>query len=65
MSSVSCFPQIFVAKAQIDGDVFFPEDELHKFEEVRSTSYPADERNEFGFTYRVLERVMDGVPKRV
>ena len=50
---------------EIDGDVFFPEDELHKFEEVRSTSYPADERNEYGFTYRVLERVMDGVPKRV
>lgn len=42
--------------ADIDGDVRFPEFEERDFIEAGSTAYPKDERNEFAFSYRILER---------
>ena len=41
---------------EIDGDAVFPDFDAADFEQVGSTSYERDERNEFAFTYRVLER---------
>ena len=51
--------------ADIDGDVFFPPITDNDFIEAGSTSYPADDRNQYAFTYRILERVMDNANIRL
>jgi dihydrofolate reductase len=42
---------------EIEGDVYFPEMQLSKWKNVDETSHPADEKNEFDYTFRTLERI--------
>ena len=42
-----------------EGDVFFPEIEPSDWREIWREEHPADAKNEFGFTFRVLERVQE------
>ncbi len=39
------------------GDVFFPKIDEKEWKELSREAYPADEKNEFGYVFRVLERV--------
>jgi dihydrofolate reductase len=39
-----------------DGDVFFPEINENEWRDVSSEAHPADERNEFNYVFKVLER---------
>jgi dihydrofolate reductase len=39
-----------------EADVFFPEVEEKEWREVSREAHPADEKNEFGYVFRVLER---------
>ena len=41
---------------ELDGDARFPLESEEDFVEAGSTAYPAGPDNEYGFTYRVLER---------
>lgn len=43
-------------EAEVEGDVHFPPFDAAAWEEVRRESHPADEHDEFPFTFRVLER---------
>lgn len=40
-----------------EGDVFFPAVNEMEWRELSSEAHPADEKNEFGFVFRILERV--------
>lgn len=40
----------------VEGDVFFPELKENEWEVIRSESHPADEKNDFPFTFKTLER---------
>jgi dihydrofolate reductase len=40
----------------VEGDVFFPELEENEWEVTHSKSHPADEKNEFSYTFKTLER---------
>lgn len=40
----------------VEGDVFFPELKENEWEVIRSESHPADEKNDFPFTFKMLER---------
>ncbi|MBW8010620.1 MAG: dihydrofolate reductase [Chloroflexi bacterium] len=42
--------------AEVQADTFFPEFDESAWVEIESTHHPSDERNEYAFTYRVLER---------
>ncbi len=42
--------------AEIDGDVFFPDINTGDWEEIFSESHPADEKNDFPYTFKILER---------
>ncbi len=42
--------------AEIDGDVVFPDFDETEFIEADSTAYAKNERNEYAFSYRILER---------
>ena len=46
--------------AEPEGDVFFPELDPANWTEAWREEHPADEKNEFAFTFRVLERVQTG-----
>ena len=39
------------------GDVFFPAIDENEWNELSREAHPADEKNEFGYVFRVLERV--------
>jgi dihydrofolate reductase len=41
---------------EVEGDVFFPELEETEWKVVRSESHPADEKNEFSYAFKTLER---------
>jgi len=43
--------------AEIEGDTFFPHFELGEWKEVSRNIYGRDEKNDYDFTIRVLERV--------
>jgi len=43
--------------AQVDGDVFFPEFDRKQWQECKREFFNADERNEYDFSFVVLERV--------
>ncbi|MFZ2899793.1 MAG: dihydrofolate reductase [Saprospiraceae bacterium] len=40
----------------VEGDVFFPELKENEWEVIHSESHPADEKNEFSYTFTTLER---------
>ena len=40
-----------------EGDVFFPKIDETEWRELSREAHPADEKNEFGYVFRVLERV--------
>ncbi len=42
--------------AQVDGDVFFPEFDRKQWQECERAFFNADERNEYDFSFVVLER---------
>ncbi len=44
-------------ETELDGDVFFPDLETGSWEEVWTESHPADEKNDFPYTFKVLERI--------
>ncbi len=41
---------------EVEGDVFFPELEETEWKVVRSDPHPADEKNEFSYAFKTLER---------
>ena len=43
--------------ANVDGTVFFPEIDENEWREVFREAHGADEKNEFDFTFRILERI--------
>ncbi|MES9814488.1 MAG: type 3 dihydrofolate reductase [Candidatus Thiodiazotropha sp.] len=43
--------------ADVAGDAFFPEIDWSEWQEVSRDSHPADERNQFAYTFVVLNRV--------
>lgn len=42
--------------ADVQGEVFFPELEEDQWKLIRSESHPADEKNEYAYTFKLLER---------
>ena len=42
---------------EIEGDTFFPEFDDSEFAEISKRFYPSDEKNDYDFTIRVLERI--------
>ncbi|MEW7985619.1 MAG: type 3 dihydrofolate reductase [Candidatus Thiodiazotropha sp.] len=44
-------------EADVAGDAFFPEIDWSEWQEVSRDSHPADERNQFAYTFVVLNRV--------
>ncbi|MDX1666915.1 MAG: type 3 dihydrofolate reductase [Saprospiraceae bacterium] len=42
---------------EVKGDVFFPELEPDRWRLISSEPHPADEKNEFSYTFKVFERV--------
>lgn len=45
--------------AEPEGDVFFPEINPADWREIWREEHPADAKNEFAFTFRVLERIVE------
>ncbi len=45
-----------VVDAAPEGNVFFPKIEKEDWRELSSEAHPADEKNEFGYVFKVLER---------
>jgi dihydrofolate reductase len=43
-------------ETEIDGDVFFPDINTGDWEVVFSESHPADEKNDFPYTFKILEK---------
>ena len=46
-----------LVKADVDGDVCFPEIDRSQWQETQRESFQADERNEFNYEFVVLERM--------
>jgi dihydrofolate reductase len=44
--------------AEIEGDTFFPELDDSEWRLVRSEAHPADDKNEYPYTFKLLERVL-------
>lgn len=42
--------------AEIEGDTYFPKFDENQFAEAGRSVHEADQKNEFGFTFRILER---------
>jgi dihydrofolate reductase len=42
--------------AKVDGDTFFPEFDLHDWEQISEERHEADERNEYPYSFLVYER---------
>jgi len=41
---------------EVEGDIFFPEIDEKKWTLVKETKYQADEKNEYNYTFKILER---------
>ena len=48
--------------AEVDCDVFFPEIEFDLWKETMRMDQPADEKNQYGFTFTVLDRKSIDLP---
>lgn len=44
-------------EAEIAGDVFFTDIHAGEWQEIFSESHPADEKNDFPYTFKILERI--------
>ena len=44
---------------EVDGDIFFPEIDLQNWNLIEETKHKADEKNEYDYTFKVLERKKD------
>jgi len=44
---------------EVEGDVFFPETDPAEWEEIWRETHQPDEKNEWAYTFRVLERKME------
>ena len=44
-------------RAEVEGDVYFPEFDKSKWKELEKEEHTADEKNEFDYSFVVLERV--------
>ena len=42
---------------EVEGDAFFPEFERNQWQEIAREDYKADEKNEFDYSFLVLERI--------
>ncbi|MBT3092563.1 MAG: dihydrofolate reductase, partial [Candidatus Thiodiazotropha sp. (ex Lucina pensylvanica)] len=51
--------RLYLTRVETDvaGDAFFPEIDWSEWQEVSRDSHPADERNQFAYTFIVLNRV--------
>jgi dihydrofolate reductase len=59
-SSMDLLDKIYLTEVDIevaDGEVFFPELDASEWKEISREAHPADEKNEWAYTFRVLERV--------
>lgn len=45
--------------AEVDADTFFPEFDRSAWIETQPIDHPADEKNQYAFTFKLLERVRD------
>jgi dihydrofolate reductase len=56
--SMGLWDRIYLTEVDltVDGDVFFPEIDPAEWNEISRESHAADEKNEWGYTFRVLER---------
>jgi dihydrofolate reductase len=43
----------------VEGDVFFPETDPEEWTEIWREAHQPDEKNEYAFTFRVLERKIE------
>ncbi len=41
---------------EVDGDIFFPEIDLQNWKLIKETNHKADEKNEYDYTFKVLQR---------
>jgi len=44
---------------EVDGDIFFPEMDLQNWTLIKETNHKADEKNEYDYTFKILERKKD------
>jgi dihydrofolate reductase len=44
---------------EVDGDIFFPEIDPQNWNLIKETKHEADEKNEYNYTFKVLERKKD------
>ncbi len=59
--SQSYWDKIYLTEVDLevpDGDVFFPKMEEKEWQEVFREAHEPDEKNAFGYAYRILERAM-------
>jgi dihydrofolate reductase len=51
--------RLYLTRVEVDvaGDAFFPEVDWRQWQEVSRDAHPADERNQFAYTFIVLKRV--------
>lgn len=42
--------------AELEGDTFFPELDMNEWKEISSEYHPRDERHQYDFTFKVLEK---------
>ena len=47
---------LILVEAEIEGDTHFPEIDWRAWREVSRESHPADERNQYPYTFLLLER---------
>lgn len=57
--SLEFWDKIYLTEVDIDtpGDVFFPEIEVGEWREIFSEKHPPDEKNEWPFTFKILEKI--------
>jgi dihydrofolate reductase len=57
--SMDLWDRIYLTEVDltVDGDVFFPEIDPMEWTEISRESHAADAKNEWGYTFRVLEKI--------
>ena len=63
--SVDLWDKVYLTEIDIrpEGDVFFPELDPSEWRETWREAHAPDAKNEFAYTFRVLERVVEPFPK--
>lgn len=57
--SAALWDKIYLTEVDLEpeGDVFFPKLETEGWKEISSESHAPDEKNEMGYTFKILERI--------